>query len=1345
MANCIKYGKNTYKPNILFDKIRSNPEFFAKKHGITGSDVEGVLGIAQNDNIDFQIPTPQKPKNLMPKSLIANIADSIRNGGKGAEVMNIVNNSNWFKGLGESTKANMTFNDVKATLIDSDRYHKENDSVKAKAKADARVEREKENTKTAKEKTKEAKAKTKEVRENYEDKILNLRADYKQRIAQLKDENKTLRQKQAERKAIIRSTVIQLKSLLIGNGINGIVTPTETTRLIRLASEIGASKKPTEALNKFFEVYADIQERAEARLQASSNRKLDKDEYEQLKDIVTDLIDNNTGSAIIIDIVKDLDLPFSRKNTISKEVLSTIERITERYETDKLSESESRNLSDKAYEESKDNKNSADDSRTRLQKIGDGLKKSLVKTIEMVSDRQFTVKELLNNIGALNTYNRLINSAGSSAKASEIHSKSYDKIFKGLNQEHRELLDKVIVARRIIAIEKNRSDRDLAPIQHPNGMTLESAKKTLVDYENEFKEVYTDVNNRATEYFKVFNNQLDEMFRLGLISQEAYDGMNGIEYQPRLFLEHIADYQGNVEENIGGDNYNVGRKAVGRNVVQNLDEGSVGKMAMNADWILRVAIASNTKMTAMNEVNAVFMTKELPQKQAEYEVIKAKDESKWTKEEKSFLKHFETLRAQVQDNPIMYTTPQGNPKYKTDTTPTGFTKNYYYVNGVRNEFFIADELHNMWNDVFDRNITKAAESHWLSKGIFLMPTQLTKTMATGINPLFAITNTPRDFFQVLNFTDAYSNITPVGIAQLAKDTFKAWADTRRYSKGEADTMYARYIQYGGGMDFLATQGKFDKKYADRNALFGALDTINTLSKYSEIGFRIATFSRTSQNDLKAYNKENGTNYKTVEEIPNEYDRDNIYHNAVRTARAVMDFNQGGKSAKDLDSFLPYLNASIQGTRSMVDAMRKRPYSTSFKMVQTATYMTGLTFGLMYSLFALFDDDDDEKITDKIIDAYDRITPTQRANNWNIILPNALAEKLGFALPIKKNKKDYYVFKIAKTQTLSPLLYMMEEGLLNVMKSTVGRQPVSFINIGKEATGIANKNMLPFQLAHPLDMVTTVASKSFIGKAFIASKFGHDTYRDELLSYDIGKVPKGAEGLSNPNVEDFYKNFGKSTGYSPVRTKAIVEGLITSPQTNPYVMVAYGGANVLTNLLSNEDKEIVSGRMKDDVKKMFAGRLVSQTSEYAKSLRTKDDKVKDNEAVDYQKAERDAFVKETANARINGTVTPEYVNEKIAQMKLTENETKNIIKRINERIDNKDIDSELFTIKYAQTTSEGKAKRLIEAYPNIDLRGNTKEAIEIKQQLDKIGGLATKDVTFYYNKLMDEKLKKQKEK
>lgn len=43
--NCLKYGNKIYKPEILFDKIRKNPAFFAKKHNISGYDIEQVLGI----------------------------------------------------------------------------------------------------------------------------------------------------------------------------------------------------------------------------------------------------------------------------------------------------------------------------------------------------------------------------------------------------------------------------------------------------------------------------------------------------------------------------------------------------------------------------------------------------------------------------------------------------------------------------------------------------------------------------------------------------------------------------------------------------------------------------------------------------------------------------------------------------------------------------------------------------------------------------------------------------------------------------------------------------------------------------------------------------------------------------------------------------------------------------------------------------------------------------------------------------------------------------------------------------------------------------------------------------
>lgn len=1414
---------------------------------------EGATNV--NNNIDFQIPKFAKPTNLMPKSLIANISNAIRNGGNFNDAMSVAKESNWYKNLGESAKNNFDLNALKQTVVDSSNYYKESAEIKVaetkekikenlksiykekvaklkerfknkidKIEANKESELIKENaikdliettfntgisflkenqiegyvnnsevlglvksfndlnsksdknkalnnlfdkieviaerasnrsieeqrklqdTKDkAKEKLQVAKAKIETIKSENKDKILKLKDKYKERIETLKGENKELRVKQAERKAIVKETVYQLKSLLVGNNLDGRVTPTEISRLIKLASDIGASSKPATALNTFFEEYAKIQEKAEARLEVAKNKELTRDEYEQLKTIVQDMVDGGIGIDAIKDSVRALNLPFSKANFISKEVLLKINEIVSRYQTDKLTPEQSTELLATAYDQSKDGKNETTDERTKLKKASDYLKTGFVNFVEKYSDRQFRAKEALRKIGALNTYNRLINSAGSSAKANETHSKIYEKVFKGLDNDARVKLNQIIVARRIIAIEENREKRGLSPINHSNNITYDSAKKALQQFETENKTQYDDLLARSKDYFKAFNEQLDAMLKGGLITQQAYDGMNGIDYQPRMFLQHIADYQGNVEEGIGGANYNTSKKAVGSTVIQTLDEGSIGKMVMDADWILRVAIASNTKMSAMNEVNRVFITKELPKARADYDLLKQIDESKRTPEQKQFIRYFENLSEQVKDNPIVGYTAQGNPKFKIETPPQGFTKNYYYIDGVRNEFFLSDDLHNNWNDIYEKNITKSIEGNVVSKVVLTYPTKFTKLMATGINPLFFIVNTPRDFFQVINFSDAYSNNVLKATKDLALDTFKAYKDTYKRDKGAENTMYEKYIEYGGGMDFLATQGKFDKKYADKNKILGALDTINTLSKYSEIGFRIATFSRSNQNGLKAYNKENNTNYKSVEEIPNQYDKDNIYHNSVRTARAVMDFNQGGKTTKDLDSMLPYLNASVQGTRSMVDALRKRPYQTASKMMQTATYMTGLVFGLMASAFSLFDDDEDEKGSmEKIIDAYDRITPTQRANSWNIVLPNSIAEKLGFVLPEKKAIGEYYVLKIAKTQALAPLLYVMEEGFLNIAKSSLGRQERSYFDIGKASTDIANKNLLPFELAYPTAMFKSLIGKTFAGKAFIANEYGYDTYRGEKLSADIDQVPRGAEGLANPNVEDFYKDFGKVSGYSPVRTKAMVEGLITSPQTNPYVMATYGALNVATNIMSKEDRQIVSGRMKDDIKRMATGRLFSQTSQYAKSLSTSTKANKNKfEEVDYAYAKRNAMVKDLSTGLANGTITVKYAEGKVLELKLTENETKNMFDKISERIENKDVDPELFSIKYDKSSAEGKALRLVEAYPTIDLRTTTKEANSINAQLDKIGGIATKDVISYYVKIMAEKDKLKK--
>jgi len=50
-----------------------------------------------------------------------------------------------------------------------------------------------------------------------------------------------------------------------------------------------------------------------------------------------------------------------------------------------------------------------------------------------------------------------------------------------------------------------------------------------------------------------------------------------------------------------------------------------------------------------------------------------------------------------------------------------------------------------------------------------------------------------------------------------------------------------------------------------------------------------------------------------------YKNKDITREATFAARDYMDFGQGGGIAKALDNAIPYLNASIQGTRGMFRA------------------------------------------------------------------------------------------------------------------------------------------------------------------------------------------------------------------------------------------------------------------------------------------------------------------------------------------------------------------------------------------------------------------------------------------
>lgn len=56
--NCIKYRGRTYRPEVLFNKIRNNPEFYIKRHKIQLSDIKEVISRSSEDTLLYSLFQP---------------------------------------------------------------------------------------------------------------------------------------------------------------------------------------------------------------------------------------------------------------------------------------------------------------------------------------------------------------------------------------------------------------------------------------------------------------------------------------------------------------------------------------------------------------------------------------------------------------------------------------------------------------------------------------------------------------------------------------------------------------------------------------------------------------------------------------------------------------------------------------------------------------------------------------------------------------------------------------------------------------------------------------------------------------------------------------------------------------------------------------------------------------------------------------------------------------------------------------------------------------------------------------------------------------------------------------
>jgi hypothetical protein len=817
---------------------------------------------------------------------------------------------------------------------------------------------------------------------------------------------------------------------------------------------------------------------------------------------------------------------------------------------------------DKAYEDS-------------LGKIERETRKA-VFTIEnlivKLTDRQHLIKAAILKANISRVKNLIVNKAGSSSRALHFVRSWEKRIYKGLSEEEAVLLDKLIALRRVKTIDDNFAQRyndaldeyndamqqlsnqqpgtpkydkllakaeraqrkmeEAKPPTHPEGINGITASLEMARMRESIgNERFNGLDERASEYFDAFSSILDEMYREGMVSEKLYEQLAGLDYQPRIFLEHMfADMDQNMmtEHRLTGP------------IIKRLKEGSDKEMLFNSRYLLRIYAKNAFSRIARNKIHK--------------ELAKYADTQTWI----------------------------------SSSPRTGFSEITFYgekdrKKGVQQTFYLKNDLYNSLNDVFKYAYLSPKAQNIIG---MISGARLLKFFATQVNPLFVVKNIPRDFLHILFFTDFYDKSPlPVAAFRLGMDYISGIK-----SKITEDKWFNLYIKYGGGMEFLSTEGEESVGLGyvpnAKKTMMGKLgmktsevlskskEALGYLGELSEIAPRIGVFRALVERNLREANVDirSGAAEPIIEE-------------AVAMVREIIDFAQGGELTKAGESAIPYLNAAFQGFRvASRYAFVSNPKQFAYKLAQLSVAVFALA---LYN--SSVGDDDMEDISDDI-----------KFRNWIILTP------------FRDKDGNRFYLKIAKTQQLQSFAYLGEIAAEAFVASQKDREPRINDDLGEVALKAVG-GYLPKDVGK-LDKEIATANP-FLA-AIYTYKSNYDAFRDAVVSRDYAlegknKVFPQYEDFYDKNVPYFYKAIGQGLGVGPKRLQASTEKMITSPHSSLLVMGGYALADSFSRMFElkgpdgltlKDQSDISKGvaeRFDVDAKKIFLGVTNPETKSYEK--------------------------------------------------------------------------------------------------------------------------------------------------
>lgn len=906
------------------------------------------------------------------------------------------------------------------------------------------------------------------------------------------------------------------------------------------------------------------------------------------------------------------------------------------------------------------------------------------KYARAIWDAGFVPKFVLNMSGKAGRVvrNYIITMKGASGYSKFIFDQAYKKIYWGLSSSDKTLLDKIIQERRIIAIDKNREERGLDPVVHPDNKTGAISQAYLDGLKEELgSKKFNDFNKRADAYFDEFRNLLDAMYQEGIINKKTRDMFFDVDYQPRLFIEFLENAEGELMAEEPGQN-----RSTKIHSIEAMTTGNDTALVYDSELLLSRAINVRAKSIAVNR--AVLKLDEYMVSR-EAEIKKLKEKESLTPQEKKQIKYFEELSQMVKRNPVTGLNAKNEPQFLYDRLPKGYKYAYYYRNGVQYKVLMRDDFHTAFYNTDSSEIM----SHDAREAVsYISGTALVKALATGNNPTFFISNTPRDLLFIATFSDVYGSVVPLNIAKIIKDSYFGIKDIRIKSD-----RFRKFVQYGGMMDYLHQQGKFKgttgmKKLMDKaidrrardmsNRVFKAV-FFDKLQMYSEIGFRMAVFNRSIKQQLRAIGE------KDINTIEDKQTVDDIYTNAVAAARGTTDFNQGGRVVKALDSAVPYLNASVQGTRVAIDAIHDRPIETMWRMTQTSAIMTAAPMMMGIALISALRGSENEPEEEKDMSSIELYLHFRKGVS--------MYERVNYMLiPTGKRTPDgeFKYFRLAKSHFLTPIATLTESIQVESIKDFVGDE--SSNTVVEDMRFALEKNVSPVDF-NPME----TAARIPLFKAWATYTTGYDFFRERDLSYLRGKVPEVVEGYENSQVEDFYKVLGEEYRFSPVRMKGAVESLITSPSTNPAVGFTYSAMDAFA---ADQDGEKVMKKLGNDILKSTQRRVYKETTEFNRRLSRSKIMQRKIEDIEIESIKTKNKFKALAEKYTAGEIKIKEATDQLKKVYAdSPYEGDRMLNKFVDVIENQDTSPYVFEIKYAKP--KVRAVMLVELFGDKFLKGS----------------------------------------